>query len=133
MAVEPESAQGIVVGVDDMFFAAKITGAADALGAAITRVKSADELTAHVERHGASLIIIDLNSSRLDPIPTIRHLKSKPELKSIPVIGFVSHVQVDLMNEAQQAGCDHVMPRSAFSKRLPELLSKAGEQCDKLG
>jgi hypothetical protein len=35
----------------------------------------------------------------------------------------VSHVQVDLLNTAQQAGCDRVMPRSAFSKKLPQILS----------
>ena len=125
MSIQSESAPGIVVGVDDMFFAAKISGAAVTVGASITRVKSAQELMARVESHGASLVIIDLNSNKLDPIQTIRYLKSKPELKAIPIIGFLSHVQVDLMTAAQQAGCDHVMPRSAFSKKLPELLSQA--------
>jgi CheY-like chemotaxis protein len=109
-----------------MFFAAKISGAAEAVGAVVTRVKSAEELIAHVDRHGANLVIIDLNSSKLNPIPTIRYLKSETRLKSIPIIGFLSHVQVDLMSAAQEAGCDHVMPRSAFSKKLPELLSQAG-------
>jgi DNA-binding NarL/FixJ family response regulator len=123
MAMQTDSDRGIVVGVDDMFFAAKIRAAADAVGAEIIRIKAADELIAHVESRGARLVIIDLNSKRLDPIPTIRYLKSKAELETIPIIGFLSHVQVDLMNTAQQAGCDHVMPRSAFSKRLPELLS----------
>src|SRR5262245_60659334 len=123
MSKPNQSERGIVVGVDDMFFAAKISATADAVGIAITRVKSADELIAHVERTGARLIIIDLNSARLDPIPTIRYFKSKAELKAIPIIGFVSHVQVELLNSAQEAGCDQVMPRSAFSKRLPELLS----------
>lgn len=123
MSKQNASERGIVVGVDDMFFAAKISATAGALGIAITRIESAEDLIAHVERAGARLIIIDLNSARLDPIPTILYFKSKADLKAIPIIGFVSHVQVDLMNSAQEAGCDQVMPRSAFSKRLPELLS----------
>jgi len=112
-----------VVGVDDMFFAAKISGAATLAGAKFTRVKSAQELIAQVENCGASLIIIDLNSERLDPITTIRYLKSSPSLKTIPIVGFVSHVQVDVINSAQQAGCDRVMPRSTFSRDLPDILS----------
>jgi CheY-like chemotaxis protein len=123
MSTKARTGSEIIVGVDDMFFAAKINAAADAVGAKITRVKSAAELIALVEQTGARLIIIDLNSASLDPIPTIRFLKSRTELETIPVIGFVSHVQVDLMNAARQAGCDHVMPRSAFSNKLVELLS----------
>jgi len=106
-----------------MFFAAKINGAAEIAGVKITRVRSASDLIAYVEKNSAGLVIIDLNSSKLDPLRTIRYLKSKAELKAIPVIGFVSHVQADLINAAQRAGCDHVMPRSAFSKKLPDLLS----------
>jgi len=124
MAKSSDSQREIVVGVDDIFFAAKIDGAASAAGVRIVRIKTARDLIAHVEENGARLIIIDINSASLDPIRTIRYLKSKPELKAIPIIGFLSHVQVDLMNTAQEAGCDHVMPRSAFSRRLPELLSK---------
>ncbi len=123
MSMQSQSERGIVVGVDDMFFAAKISSAAEVVGTIITRLKSAAELIAHVERAGARLIIIDLNSASLDPIPTIRYLKSKASLRAIPIIGFLSHVQVELMKTAQEAGCDQVMPRSAFSKRLPELLS----------
>jgi len=123
MSINPSSEGGIIVGVDDMFFSAKINAAAEAVGAKITRVRSAQELIALVEQSGARLIIIDLNSAGLDPISTIRLLKSKAVLQTIPIIGFVSHVQVDLMNAAQQAGCDYVMPRSKFSNNLGQLLS----------
>jgi len=77
MSTQIQSERGIVVGVDDMFFAAKISAAADAVGSPITRIKSAGELIAHVERAGARLTIIDLNSARLDPIPTIRYFNQK--------------------------------------------------------
>jgi CheY-like chemotaxis protein len=123
MSIQAESEKGLVVAVDDIFFAAKISGTADAVGTKITRVKSANELIEELEKNGACLILLDLNSSKLDPIVTIQYLKSKADLKAIPIVGFVSHVQADLMNTAQQAGCDYVMPRSAFSKRLPDLLS----------
>jgi hypothetical protein len=42
------------------------------------------------------------------------------------VIGFLSHLQGDLKAKAMEAGCDMVMPRSAFSQNLPNLLRRHG-------
>jgi len=41
----------------------------------------------------------------------------------VPVVGFFSHVQTELQRRAEEAGFDHVLTRSAFTKRLPEILS----------
>ena len=38
------------------------------------------------------------------------------------VIAFGAHVQTELLEEARNAGCDDVMPRSKFSATLPEIL-----------
>jgi len=35
-------------------------------------------------------------------------------------------VQGELKQKAQEAGCDVVMPRSAFSQTLPQLLRRHG-------
>jgi len=40
------------------------------------------------------------------------------------LLGFLSHVQVDLQRAAIAAGCDEVMPRSAFSANLNQILSR---------
>lgn len=113
----------IVAAVDDMFFAAKIRGAAQHVGRQIDFVKSRAELDESLASSPVAMLIIDLNSDRMEPIQVIQHLKSQADLKAIPILGFLSHVQVDLKQQAEQAGCDHVMPRSAFSQRLPEILS----------
>jgi CheY-like chemotaxis protein len=113
--------------VDDMFFAARIRAAAESAGRSIATVKSLEHLRATAP---SSLIIIDLNSSRVDAIEAIRTLKSDPDVKTIPIVGFVSHVQTDLITRAREAGCDHVLPRSAFTQLLPAIV--AG-QLDQLG
>ena len=46
--------------------------------------------------------------------------------KSTSIVGFVSHVQGDLKVKALDAGCDAVMPRSAFSQNLGQLLRRHG-------
>ena len=108
--------------VDDMFFISKIAGAAEHAGRKIERIKSRDAIE-QLTPDPPSLVIVDLNSDRLDSVAAIELLKSRPELKSIPVVGFVSHVQVDLIRRAQAAGCDYVMPRSKFTERLAEIVS----------
>jgi CheY-like chemotaxis protein len=113
----------IIAAVDDMFFAARIRGAALAIGAPVELVSSREQLEQQISSGLTSLLIVDLNSKSLDPISLIESIKSRPELKRVPVIGFLSHVQVELKRRAEDAGCDFVMPRSAFSRKLYDIIS----------
>ncbi len=108
--------------VDDMFFAAKINNAASACGRRVDRVKSREQLEGLVA-NPPSLIIVDLNSDRFDPLEAIGFLKASTELSRIPIVGFVSHVQTELIRSAQIAGCDYVLPRSAFTQLLAEIVA----------
>ncbi|HEY7914092.1 MAG TPA: hypothetical protein VIG62_19430 [Blastocatellia bacterium] len=117
-----EQKEKIAVLVDDMFFAAKINGAAEAAGRKVERIKTREHLE-NALANPPSLVIIDLNSDRLDPLEAISFFKSHPDLNSIPVVSFVSHVQTDLIRQAQSAGCDYVLPRSAFTARLADIVS----------
>jgi len=114
--------KSVAVVVDDMFFGAKINSAVEACGRKIERVKSREQLEALAATQ-PSLVIVDLNSTRLDPIESIQLLKAHSDLKFIPVVGFVSHVQTDLIRNAQAAGCDYVLARSAFSQLLGEIVA----------
>jgi CheY-like chemotaxis protein len=113
----------VMVAVDDMFFAAKILSAARQVGRDVERVTSRVEVEQAVEKGTPALLIIDLNSMRLEPIATIEYFKARSALASIPILGFLSHVQIELKRRAERAGCDLVLPRSAFSQRLAEILS----------
>ncbi len=121
-----EAPRRILVAVDDLFFLAKIQETARQLKVPIQLAKSDKELLEKAEAPAPALIILDLNSAALKPIPTITKIRQKPELKKTPVIGFLSHLQADLKLKAQEAGCNLVMPRSAFSMNLPGLLRRHG-------
>jgi CheY-like chemotaxis protein len=71
-----------------------------------------------------ALIIVDLNFQGIDPLKLIRTLKADEVTRRINLIGYVSHVQGELKLQAQEAGCDMVMPRSAFSQNLPQILKR---------
>ena len=116
------TSEAVVILVDDMFFTAKINAAAAECGRHIERIKTREQLEG-LAASPPSLAIIDLNSDRLDPLEVIGFFKSTPALAQVPIVGFVSHVQTDLIKRAQAAGCDHVVPRSAFAQMLPDIVS----------
>ena len=115
-------AERVAILVDDMFFGAKISSAASACDRKVERVKSREQLEA-LASNAPSLVIVDLNSDRLDPFEAIEFLKSRAGLSGVPVVAFVSHVQTDLIRRARAASCDFVLPRSAFTQMLPEIVS----------
>jgi len=38
------------------------------------------------------------------------------------VIGYVDHTRADVIEAARAAGCDQVLSKGEFARRLPELL-----------
>lgn len=113
----------ILAAVQDLFFVIKINEAAKRAGVGVEFVKDDRTLLASAADQ-PTLIIIDLNCPGVKPLQSISKLKSSPDLKAISVVGYVSHVQGDLKQKAQDLGCDMVMARSAFSQNLQTLLKR---------
>ena len=109
--------------VDDMFFASKIRAAAEALGKDISFPRSVDAVVSKARETKPGLIVVDLHNQRIDPVALARELKADEELRSIKLLGFFSHVQTDLKNNALSAGFDEVIPRSVFARDLAEILT----------
>jgi hypothetical protein len=114
--------------VDDLFFLAKIQETARKMNVKVEFVKTDKDLLDRMKQNGEekpSLIIFDLNNINAKPLTLIPKLKSKLK-KGTSIIGFLSHVQGDLKQKAHEVGCDMVLPRSAFSQNLPQLLRRHG-------
>jgi len=114
--------KNILAAVDDMFFASKIRGTAEQLGLQVNFVKSVEAAIERAREETPRLIIADLHNAKLDPFALAVELKADEHLSRITLIGFFSHVQTELQKRAEASGFDRVMPRSAFSKRLIEIL-----------
>lgn len=110
--------------IDDLFFVGKLTGTAKQVGATLQTTTAASFSLDALRRQKPALIIFDLNATSASALDLIRQLKADPELAATPLVGFFSHVQVELMRAAQDAGCDEVMPRSKFTAILPDLLRR---------
>ena len=113
----------ILAAVDDFLFRSKIRATAKHVNAEIVFAQTPDEILAQARTLKPSLVIIDLNSSKADPVATIKALKADAGLSGIPTIGFASHVHAELIAAARSAGADQVLPRSAFAGRLADILA----------
>ena len=122
--------------IEDLFFLAKIQETAKKLGIKVGFLKNekdAMEKFAEVaEQQRPSLIVFDLNNANAKPMTLIPKLRSKFK-KATSIIGFLSHLQGDLKVKAVEAGCDMVMPRSAFSQNLPNLMRRHGLKDEEAG
>lgn len=115
--------------IDDLFFMAKIQEAARKLGVKVAFIKNdktaVAEMLALPEAERPTLIVFDLNNANAKPLTLIPKFKSKLK-RATSIVGFLSHLQGELKAKAIEAGCDTVMPRSAFSQSLPNLLRRYG-------
>jgi ActR/RegA family two-component response regulator len=113
----------VVALMDDLFFQMKVAETAKHLGMELKVAANADSLMQLLEMQPApKLAIVDLNarSGAIAAIERVRAGKS-----GVRMVGFLSHVQVDLAAQARAAGCDEVMPRSSFTQNLAAILSGA--------
>lgn len=110
--------------VDDLIFSIKISTAAKALAAPVFFERTPDMVLPRIREKQPSLVIFDLNSAKLRPLEVITQMKADPALKGIPTLGYVSHVQTDVIAAARNAGIDEVLARSAFSARLGQILTR---------
>lgn len=111
--------------VDDLFFQAKILETAKQAGVNVRTFTTSEALVAEIKKQAPKLVIVDLNARNkpVEAIASVRH--TAPD---VPVIAFLSHVQVELAQRASEAGSTTVMPRSQFTRELATILAQAKSQ-----
>ena len=121
--MQKQEPKRVLAVVSDLFFSVKLTEAAKRAGLALEFVKDAEEVMDKAQSR-PSLIIFDLNYDAVSPVQLIERLKASAETRGISLIGYLSHVQADLKLQAQEAGCDMVLARSAFSQNMPLIFKR---------
>ena len=115
----------IVCAIEDLIFSIKISTAAKQLGVDIYFERLRDRVLPTIREKQPSMVIFDLNSSRLDPITVIAAMKADPQLQNVKTLGYVSHVDSDAIAAARTAGIDQVLARSAFTAQLGAILQSS--------
>ena len=112
--------------VDDLMFASKIRSGRGPARRHRVASRARRRPRWPLSRESApALVILDLNNPRTDPLGTVAAMKGDPATMAIRTVGYVSHVQTEVIDAARQAGVDEVLARSAFTARLPEILASA--------
>jgi CheY-like chemotaxis protein len=115
----------VVALVDDLFFQAKIVETAKRLGVDLRTCTTSEALATEIAKDIPHLVIVDLNA-RSNPLEAAACVRLSG--REIPLVAFLSHVQVDLAARAAAAGFPEVMPRSKFTQNLATILSRAQSQ-----
>jgi DNA-binding NtrC family response regulator len=108
--------------IDDLFFQAKLIETAKQLGVELRTCQTPEALDAEITKAVPNLVLIDLNA-RANPLDAVGRVQGRAQ--KIPLIGFLSHVQLDLAERARTAGCREIMPRSKFTQNLATILARA--------
>jgi len=112
----------IIALVDDMFFASKIRATAEAVGVEVSFPRTRDVVLEKLRASSPDLIVADLQNQRFDVIEFAATLKADSDLRKIPILGFFSHVEIEIQRKATAVGFDRVIPRSLFARDLSSIL-----------
>ena len=113
----------ILVGVTDLFFYTKVRDALMSKGYRIERARAQLDIA---EKASAipSAFILNMNDDILDAFQAIETLKANPKSKSIPILAFANHEEVDTFNRARALGVTKIVSRNEFSSRLKDLVEE---------
>ena len=117
------SAIGLLLS-DDLIFTSRITGTARALGLTVHPARSVAALLTLAREHPPAGVLVDLAHPGLSVPDLIQQLgeicPSRPR-----VVAYGSHVDAAGLRTARDAGCDLVLPRSAFVEQLHAITGLA--------
>ena len=108
---------------DDLIFTSRITGTARGLGLAVRPARTPDALLELAAQDAPACVIVDLAFPGLRVPDLIRNLGASG--RTLPrLVAYGAHVDAAGLHAARQAGCDVVLPRSAFVEQLPNRLAE---------
>ncbi len=109
----------VIVAVRDLVFRSKIFAAAERLGAEVRLAPRGTPLPEAVRTLGPGTVLADLSEPGVvGEVPAAR------EAGATRVIGFLGHLQTELMAQASAAGVVEVLTRGQLVQRLDGILQE---------
>jgi len=113
----------ILVGVTDIFFYSKVRDALMSKGYRIERARTQQDISEKASTV-PSAFIVNMNDDTLDAFQALETLKADTRLKTIPILAFANHEEVDTFNRAKALGVNKIVSRNEFSTRLRDLIEE---------
>ncbi len=114
----------ILVAVTDIFFYTKVRDALMSKGYRIERARTQQDIAEKASAIAPSAFILNMNDERLDAFQALEILKADAGMKTIPILAFANHEEVDTFNRARALGVAKIVSRNEFSSRLKDLVEE---------
>ena len=114
----------ILVAVTDIFFYTKVRDALLPQGYKLERARSQEDIAGKASALYPSAVILNMNDDKLDAFRALETLKTDPNFKTIPILAFANHEEVDTWNRAKALGVTKIVSRNEFSARTRDLVEE---------
>jgi PleD family two-component response regulator len=114
----------ILVGVTDIFFYTKVRDALMSKGYRIERARTQQDIAEKASARIPSAVILNMNDETLNAFQALETLKADADLKTIPILAFANHEEVETFNRAKALGVTKIVSRNEFSARLKDLVEE---------
>ncbi len=114
----------VLVGVTDIFFYTKVRDALMSKGHLIERARTQQDIGEKASATIPSAVILNMNDETLNAFQALETLKADARLKTIPILAFANHEEVDTFNRARALGVTKIVSRNEFSARLRDLVEE---------
>jgi len=89
----------------------------------VARCSSGKEAIVRVVQEKPSLLLVDIMMPEMNGIETVREIRSMG-LNDVPVVAFTAVSDVDLHQQALDAGCNEVVTKPCPPEKLLKIISK---------
>ena len=114
----------VLVAVTDIFFYTKVRDALLSNGYKLERARQQEDIAGKASTVHPSAVILNMNDDILNAFKALETLKADPRLKTIPILAFANHEEVQTWNHAKSLGVTKIVSRNEFSARTKELIEE---------
>jgi PleD family two-component response regulator len=114
----------VLVGVTDIFFYTKVRDALMSKGYRIERARTQQGIAEKASATIPSAVILNMNDETLNAFQALETLTADARLKTIPILAFANHEEVDTFHRARALGVTKIVSRNEFSARLKNLVEE---------
>ena len=116
----------VVILTQDLMMSSSVGAVAKAHSLTAKSVSSINKAINLLNEQRASLLLIDLQMPGLDLAELTAEIAKLPDETRPTSIAYAQHVNVELLEQGQQAGFDMVVTRGQLNRELGDLLTQDG-------
>jgi PleD family two-component response regulator len=90
----------------------------------LERVRTLDEVSQKLSALRPTAMIVNMNDPSLDAFRALEAVRSGNGLRSMPILAFANHEEVETWKRAKKLGVTKIVSRNEFSARTRQLIEE---------